>query len=1019
MGSEPLRTFGGWTVLAELGRGGFGAVYRVRDPRTGAERALKVILAGFTIEPAELERFRREAEVLARVDHPGIVRVHSSGVENGVPFTVMELVEGRSLEEVIGKGPLGADRSAEIIAEAARALHHAHRLGVIHRDLKPENLIIEPGGATRVLDFGLALDASGARTRLTMSGEAFGTPAFMAPEQAAPLTGEAAGAIDPRTDVWGLGAILYVLLTGRAPFGTGDPISVLTRVLEERPTAPSEMTTSSVPPPLEAICLRCLEHDPRRRYRSAAALADDLDRFRRGEGVRARREGALGALGRRLLGTRGRRIVTAVGVIAALVLLGTTIAARIAGDSVARVSDTIAQESDARDLFDVAYGKVLDTDQTSHEELRAARGLIGEARELLARADADGARVDGAKRRLILDLETILADGPKSDETLEQFLDDPTRRIRRELLFALLVDARRDDEVAVVIDEQPSLLKRPEHARALAAPIVDAPAGAPFAGREAVGAVFETLRETGDLDDLNLAARVQRRRIQDLLLGDASIDELDAELVLLVDACVWKGAAGLVPLEGEALDRLITRLGRLPGQLLEDGEDRPPLRVVDASLALVPFDDPRVSSVLVEVARTNVPTMLMSAQLDERVREQLFALGRTLYLNNLWPWAPEGSFDFIASEGLGLEDAQAAQNAPPGHHFAVTVVLWQRARYVTIRDPSPKGVHTEPLAAARAFVEVADPFIYLLRREETIGDVPASVLSWIASKLQRTLAWSPVGADDRFLANDLDRMTEALDPVLPEAGAPREARFRRLIDQLHARAVERNRAAGEHRRAVTIPIHLADWLVASRGIETEEDRRAALEPTVEALGIAEGMTRRWDLGEVRRALPNVDIENNLGKVLMVASMIARQLAIAEDGHAAGSDPSFCESLRGLIRQVDLVDVALSAGEPSSRVPAIETLHLLRHGPSNTGRALDLARTAGLDRDPYLRRLLEVIEYLIAQDRTAEARRFLELTPDAPRLQTQAVSRRATFWKAVGETERAAADRRTVDERLGR
>lgn len=278
------RLIGAYVIEKVVGRGGMGVVYLAHDPRAKRDVALKVIPSGPDADPTDLARFKTEAEAVARLDHPNIVRLYEVGETDGVAFLAMEYVEGGTLyQHVKGGRPLDILVACRIVEQIARASHYAHQHGVVHRDLKPSNILLKnPLGAARssdlencipkLADFGLAkqLDQS---LRLTRTGTAVGTPHYMAPEQA---RGESA--IGPALDIHGLGAILYELLTGSPPFMGGDPAETMEQVVYKTPTRPSLMRVG-IPPALEAICLKCLEKEPRKRYRSAAALADELCRF--------------------------------------------------------------------------------------------------------------------------------------------------------------------------------------------------------------------------------------------------------------------------------------------------------------------------------------------------------------------------------------------------------------------------------------------------------------------------------------------------------------------------------------------------------------------------------------------------------------------------------------------------------------------------------------------------------------------------------------------------------------------
>jgi eukaryotic-like serine/threonine-protein kinase len=269
--------FGDYELLEELGRGGMGTVYKARQRSLNRVVALKMIRDSRLAHGQILERFYREARAAAALDHPGIVPIYQVGQHDGKHYFTMALVEGTNLEAAVRQeGPPAPEAAAALVAAVAEAVEYAHRHGVIHRDLKPENILLEGrlcGAAgqdrPRVTDFGLAKH-TGEESGLTGPGEVMGTPGYMAPEQA---QGDHR-AVGPRTDVHALGAILYFLLTGRPPFGGGG-LAVLYRVMEEVPPPPSKLNPK-VPKELEAICLKCLEKAPDRRYATAGEVADAL-----------------------------------------------------------------------------------------------------------------------------------------------------------------------------------------------------------------------------------------------------------------------------------------------------------------------------------------------------------------------------------------------------------------------------------------------------------------------------------------------------------------------------------------------------------------------------------------------------------------------------------------------------------------------------------------------------------------------------------------------------------------------
>ncbi|RUL89726.1 serine/threonine-protein kinase [Tautonia sociabilis] len=280
-----MRQIGDHELLGELGRGGMGIVYKARHRKLNRLVALKMLPAGLQADRTTAAMFCKEAEAMASLDHPNIVKIFEIGEVEGDPFISMEYIGGGSLARELSGNPQPPDRSARMVLTLARAVQAAHEAGIVHRDLKPANVLLVDPDTPRITDFGLAKltrDAS----RLSLSGEIKGTPCYMAPEQARGLSRE----IGPRADVYALGAILYEMLTGRPPFKGSTIGETLRQVIEQEPVPPARLRPR-LPRDLETICLKCLSKDQNRRYSRAEDLAEDLRRFLDREPILARRVG--------------------------------------------------------------------------------------------------------------------------------------------------------------------------------------------------------------------------------------------------------------------------------------------------------------------------------------------------------------------------------------------------------------------------------------------------------------------------------------------------------------------------------------------------------------------------------------------------------------------------------------------------------------------------------------------------------------------------------------------------------
>ena len=276
-------TYGGrYEVIERAGVGGMAEVYRARDELLGREVAVKVLSDKFSRDHSFVERFRREAQSAANLNHPNIASIYDYGDDGGTYFIVMEYIDGKPLSDVIeAEAPLMPERAAEVASDVARALERAHASGLVHRDIKPGNIMMESNGQTKVTDFGIAraLTADGEAT-MTQTGMVIGTASYLSPEQAQ------GNPVDPRSDVYALGCVLYEMLTGSAPFTGDSPLSIAYKHVRENPEPPSHLNPD-VSQELDAIVLKAMAKNPDNRFSSAAEMREDLARFLAGQKVQA------------------------------------------------------------------------------------------------------------------------------------------------------------------------------------------------------------------------------------------------------------------------------------------------------------------------------------------------------------------------------------------------------------------------------------------------------------------------------------------------------------------------------------------------------------------------------------------------------------------------------------------------------------------------------------------------------------------------------------------------------------
>jgi len=339
----------GYEIIAEVGRGGMGVVYRARQKGLNRIVALKMILGGAHAGPVTLARFRAEAEAVARLQHPHIVQIYEVNEYHGRPYFSLEYIEGGSLAERLNGTPQAPDAAARLVRTLAEAIHVAHQRGIVHRDLKPGNILLaacgsapnaKPQAATlmpKITDFCLAkrLDLPAANTQ---SGSLLGTPQYMAPEQASGHT----HAVGPPADIYALGAMLYEMLTGRPPFVAATPLDTLMQVVQQEPVPPRRLNPR-VPRDLDTICLKCLQKEPHKRYESAEALADDLGRFLDGQPIKARPVGGGERFAR---WCRRNPVVAGLTVAVAVLLLAASAISTLAAVRIAGARDQAEQSAD-------------------------------------------------------------------------------------------------------------------------------------------------------------------------------------------------------------------------------------------------------------------------------------------------------------------------------------------------------------------------------------------------------------------------------------------------------------------------------------------------------------------------------------------------------------------------------------------------------------------------------------------------------------------------------------------------
>lgn len=431
----------GYEILAPLGRGGMGVVYRARHTQSVRIVALKLIVGGAHARSRDLARFRSEAEAVSQLEHANIVRLFEAGQHEGWSYFALEFVPGGSLGRQLAGRPQPANVSAETVQAVAQAMAYAHQHGIVHRDLKPTNILLTTDGIPKVADFGLAkrIDLEPGNlpsVGCTQTGEVLGTPNYMAPEQTLGRPDK----IGAATDIYALGAVLYECLTGRPPFQGATLLDTLLQVRNDDPVPPRRFVPT-VPRDLETVCLKCLEKEPSKRYASAAALAEDLHRFLAGNPVQARRPSAWELMVR---WARRRKATAAVlGIIAiatlAVITLGVWHQVKLG-----YYNAELRAERDAADqLRQQAQAKEMEAQQQKEETEAHFRSALSAVNQMLVRVSEDDDRL-ALEPRMELVRRNLLEDALRFYQGfLKQRPNDPEVRRETAITFFRVGDIRK------------------------------------------------------------------------------------------------------------------------------------------------------------------------------------------------------------------------------------------------------------------------------------------------------------------------------------------------------------------------------------------------------------------------------------------------------------------------------------------------------------------------------------------------------------------------------------------------
>ncbi len=424
--AAPPAVVPGFSIDRELGRGGMGVVYLATQDGLNRQVALKMVLSGEHASATDKGRFLAEAEAVAAVRHPGVVQVFGFGTHDGRPYFALEFLSGGSLADRLKGTPLPAAEAADLVARIAAAVQAAHDAGVIHRDLKPANILFDADGSPKVTDFGLARKEDSA-SGLTATGAILGTPSYMSPEQA-----EGRKDVGPPADVYALGAVLYECLTGRPPFRAATALETVLQVMNDEPVPPSRLTPK-LPRDLETVAVKCLAKDPRKRYPSAGAVADDLKRYLTGEPILAR---PVSAVERGWRWVRRNPLLAAVTVGGPALLAGTVVVVLIALLMTAVANVRLAAE---RQNADNQKAEAEHQRKLAQARLEKAIAAVD---QMVTRVGSERWTTDPAlqdERRQVLEEAVAFFDGFTGDDTTDPQLRRETAKAYTRLAGAYLM----------------------------------------------------------------------------------------------------------------------------------------------------------------------------------------------------------------------------------------------------------------------------------------------------------------------------------------------------------------------------------------------------------------------------------------------------------------------------------------------------------------------------------------------------------------------------------------------------